>query len=104
MTPLRPRFFELLYGRFVQPVNTPSPKPWSGECLDQDPYLLDDVGESALRDKFAVVVVRNGNGSDRLLVSCFDEEGISETIVPEGDCDLVVGTYCSWVEKLRTPV
>lgn len=93
--------FELLYGQFVEPVNTASPKPWPGHW-NGEPYLLDEVGESALRDKFAIVVVRRGDGSDRLLVSCFAEEDISEIIVPAGECDLVVDAYCSWVESLRT--
>jgi hypothetical protein len=92
--------YELLYGRFVEPVNTPSPKPWAGSW-DREPYVLDDLGESAVRDKFAIVVVRKGDGSDRVLVNCFDEERVSETVVPPGDCDLAIEAYCAWVENLR---
>jgi len=94
--------YELLYGRFVEPVHTLSPKSWPGPW-DREPYVLDEVGESAVRDKFAVVVVRKGDGSDRVLVDCFDEKRLLETIVPPGSCNLAIESYCAWVEQLRKP-
>src|SRR5260370_38258232 len=34
--------YELLYGQFVEPVNSPTRKPWAG-TWDSKPYVLDDV-------------------------------------------------------------
>ncbi len=94
--------YELLYGRFVEPVNSETSKPWPGPW-NRDPYVLDEVGESSLKDKVAIVVVRKGDGSDRVLVNRFDEHQVFETCVPEGHCDCVFESYCTWVEGLRTP-
>lgn len=93
--------YELLYGRFVQPVDSESPRPWPGPW-DREPYVLDEVGESSLRDKAAIVVVPRGDGSDRVLVSNFDDPKVMESNIPEGHCDRVIGSYCTWVENLRT--
>lgn len=92
--------YELLYGRFVEPIHTTAPKPWPGPW-DREPYVLDEVGESALRDKFAVVVVRRGDGTDRILINCFDEDRLLVACVPQGDCDRTIESYCEWAEKLR---
>lgn len=92
--------YELLYGRFVEPINTTAPKPWPGPW-DRDPYVLDEVGESSLRDKFSVLVVRRGDGADRILIKCFDEERLLEACLSQGACDRVIASYCEWVEKLR---
>lgn len=91
--------YELLYGRYIEPVNTSVPKPWPGRW-DRDPYILDDFGESALRDRWAVVVVRRGDGTDRVLFNCFDEGHVVEALIPQGECDLAIEAYCEWVEKL----
>jgi hypothetical protein len=93
--------FDLLYGRFVEPVAQPMSKPWPGPW-DREPYLLDEIGESALRDKFALVAVRRGDGVDRVLVKRFDDESLSETLVPSGKCDTAIESYCCWVEGLRS--
>lgn len=92
--------YELLYGRFVEPVHTTSPKPWLGSW-DRQPYVLDEVGESALRDSFAAVAVRAADGTDRIIIKCFDEGRLIETRVPQGFCDHTIGSYCRWVESLR---
>ena len=92
--------FELLYGRFVQPIGTPLSKPWHGSW-DRDPYVLDDFGESSLRDKFALVVVRHSDGSDRILVYDFRHERLSEMRLPDGECDRTVESFCEWAENLR---
>lgn len=100
--------FELLYGRFVTPVHSePRARP-SGLLdrdlfvWDRDAHLLDDVGESAVRDKVAIIVVRKADGSDRILAKTFESGSLTETFVPERLCDTVVASYCSWVEGLRT--
>jgi hypothetical protein len=90
--------YELLYGRFVEPVNSQSIKAWPG-AWDRDPYIIDEVGESALRDRFAVLVVRKFDGIDRIIVNYFDEERLSETLAPPNICDHVIETYCTWVEN-----
>jgi hypothetical protein len=64
------------------------------------PYVLDDVRESALRDTFAVLAVRRGDGTDRLLVKSFDDESLSEALVSPDICDVAVESYCTWVEEL----
>jgi hypothetical protein len=94
--------FEHLYGRFMQSVHDPVIKPWPGSW-DRDPYLLDDVGESALRDDFAVVVTRGADGRDRMIAMCYEEEQLLEALLPAGTCDRVIDEYCSWVESLRSP-
>lgn len=94
--------YELLYGRFVVPVNDRFPKPYPGPW-DRDPFLLDDVGDYALRDHYAVLAVRRGDGMDRILVTSFEREQLTETLVPSGVCDQVIEAYCSWVEQLRVP-
>jgi hypothetical protein len=98
---LSPDLFESLYGRFVELVITLNPKPLPG-YWDQDPYVLDEVGESSLRDKYSVIVVRRGDGSDRMLIMCYREERLLERMLPAGFCDDVVASYCSWAEDLRT--
>jgi Immunity protein 42 len=92
--------YELLYGRFVQSVSVfdaVSSKPWQGEW-DRDPYVLDDVGESSLRDKFTILVIRKGDGLDRIIVYSCVEKYVFETILPQGDCDLFLAEYCIWIE------
>lgn len=92
--------FEVLYGRFVQPVGS-APRERPSGPWERDPFVLDDVGESALRDKVAVVVVRKGDGSDRVLVKHLDRDGVAETTAPSGLCDRVIDAYCAWAEGLR---
>jgi hypothetical protein len=98
MTPAE--VYQLLYGRFVVAINAPPTKTLAGHW-DRDPYVLDDVGESALRDKFAVVVVRRKDGLDRIIVNSFNDESVSETLVPSDSCDRIIDSYCTWVEELR---
>lgn len=91
--------YEHLYGRFVEPVNSPSPKAWPGPW-DRDPFILDDVGESALRDRYAILAVRREDGIDRVIVNCFKDERLSETLLAPGVCDHVIELYCTWVELI----
>lgn len=100
--------FERLYGRFVVPIGdvgelrarrpgaSPVTEPW-----DRDPYLLDNLGESALRDKFAVLVVRRLDAVDRVIVQRYSDDHLFEVLVDEGLVDAAVKDYCNWVEGLR---
>jgi hypothetical protein len=99
--------FDVLYGRFVVPVHSEPHARTSGHAerdlvWDRDPYLLDDVGESALRDKVAVVVVRKADGSDRILANDYQEGRLHGFHLAQGVCDHVINSYCTWVESLRT--
>jgi hypothetical protein len=44
-------------------------------------------------------VVRRGDGADRILINCFEEERLLEACLPQGYCDRVIESYCEWVEK-----
>jgi len=103
-----PDVYELLYGRFViditrvditvkRPTSPISHEPW-----DRDPYLLDDVGESSLRDKFAVLAVRRSDAQDRIIVKSFRDDVVWEVLLPPGECDATIVSYCTWVEGLRS--
>jgi hypothetical protein len=95
--------FELLYGRFVVPIHLiarPRDKPLAG-FWDRDPFVLDEVGESSLRDDFGVVIIRQGDGSERLIAKRFDDERLLEARAPNGEVDRVIASYCAWVEALR---
>ncbi len=89
--------FERMYGRYVVPVSGPVPGRLAG-FWDRDPYLLDDVSESSLRDKFAVILVRRADGADRVVVKRYLDERVWERVVRPGACDGVIESYCVWVE------
>lgn len=91
--------FDALYGRYVKGVADSVPKVDAG-FWDREPYLLDEIGESALRDKWGIVVVRRGDGFDRVIVCSFTQGALTETALEKGTCDRVVEAYCSWVEGL----
>ena len=103
-----PDVYELLYGRFViditrVDITVKRPRsPISHEHWDRRPYLLDDVGESSLRDKFAVLAVRRRDGHDRIIVKSFRDDVVSEVLLPPGECDATIALYCTWVEGLRS--
>ncbi|MEZ4315091.1 MAG: Imm42 family immunity protein [Polyangiaceae bacterium] len=85
--------YRSLYGRFfVRGGSEPH------EAFNRDPFVLDDVGESSLRDRFSVLAVRRADGSDRMLVRDHAKDTTTETTLPPGSCDGVIGSYCSWVE------
>jgi hypothetical protein len=91
------RVLEILYGRYVVPVVGPPPRVLAGSW-DRDPYLLDDLGESALRDMFAAIIVRRRDGADRVVVKRYADDVVFEAVVSPGVCDRVIEEYCSWVE------
>jgi len=91
--------FESLYGRHVQSIRCSLPK-LDVVFWDREPYVFDEVGESAIRDKWAIVVVRRGDGWDRMIVGSFVDDTLSETALGVGTCDRVVESYCCWVEGL----
>jgi hypothetical protein len=82
-----------LFGRFFERGAT-----GSEETFDRDPYVLDDVGESSLRDRISVLTVRRSDGRDRIVVHDHRASRTWEVLAPSGTCDEVVATYCSWVE------
>jgi hypothetical protein len=98
--------FDLLYGRYVVSVRSDTGAAGAAlhapatEAWDRDPYLLDEIGESALRDKYAVVVVRRRDGVDRMIVRDYDGDDLFECLVTAGCVDAVVNEYCMWVERL----
>jgi hypothetical protein len=96
--------YTILYGQYVvdiSRVDAPHRRAPSGSVWDRDPYLLDDIGESAVRDKFAVLTVRRGDGRDRMIVRSFHSQTVSAEVLPSGYCDMTVASYCDWVEQLR---
>ena len=103
-----PDVYELLYGRFVMDITRVDITvkrplfPRAHEHWDRRPYLLDDVGESSLRDKFAVLAVRRRDGHDRIIVKSFRDDVVSEVLLPPGECDATIALYCTWVEGLRS--
>lgn len=69
------------------------------ELWDRDPFLLDEIGESALRDLVTVLVVRRSDGGDRVLVRDHEEEILQEYFITAGTVDRVLDAYCSWIES-----
>lgn len=92
--------YDQLYGRFVTPASAPSSKGWELRW-DRDPYVLDEVGDSSVRDNFAILVVRRVDRFDRVVVNSFDGPGLWESLVSPGVCDSVIEQYCAWVEGQR---
>src|SRR4051812_13231201 len=91
--------YAILYGQFAVPLRGPDTRTLKAgpmDSWDRDPYLLDDIGESALRDEYAVVAVRRGDGSDRLIVKVFELDAVSEVLLAPGACDATVASYCDW--------
>jgi hypothetical protein len=86
--------FEALYGRYVGPQDV-SPGPW-----DQDPYVLDELGEASLRDREAVVVVRRSDETDRLVWRSLRDGEVREAVVGPGICDRVIREYCDWIDSI----
>lgn len=84
--------FAVLYGR-LEGRRLVTAVPW-----DRDPYVLDDLGESALRDRFALVVVRQGDGCDHVMAMSLIDDVLREVVVPVGFCDEVIAAYCDWVD------
>jgi hypothetical protein len=84
-----------LYGRFFERGGSAP-----GESFDRDPFVLDEVGESSLRDKVTILVVRRGGGRDRVLLRDYQRDGFEEHDIPRGICDEAIDSYCTWVEGL----
>jgi hypothetical protein len=90
--------FNLLYGRYVDPRSD-----WPGNW-DRSPYLLNEVGDSSVQDRATLLVVRRGNGWDRMVLDDHQGEGLKEIELEPGLCDEAVAAYCSWVEQLPMPM
>lgn len=98
--------FDLLYGRYVVPVRAdtgtagPALHAPATEAWDRAPYLMDEIGESALRDRYTVAIVRRRDGLDRMIVRDHGGDDLFECLVTAGCVDTVVNEYCTWVERL----
>jgi len=100
--------FHLLYDRYVISVHRgtfevkdPARQASPTEVWNRDPYLLEDVGQEALRDKYALIAVRRGDGVDRVICKSYRDNSLREALVPVGTLDAVLVSYCNWVENLR---
>jgi hypothetical protein len=96
--------YDILYGQFIVSLRGPDTRKLKaprGAAWDRDPYLLEEIGESSLRDDYAVVVARRADGHDRLIVKAFETHAVFEVLLPPGECDATVASYCDWVESLR---
>lgn len=87
--------FFLLYGRHVD-SGVACFDPW-----DRDPYVLDDFGDAAVRDKWSLVVVRRADKTDRIIVKNWHAGSLEEHVVGQGICDEVISSFCSWVESMQ---
>jgi len=70
-------------------------EPW-----DRDPYLLDDIGESSIRDRYTILVVGKSNGEDRIVIKSYIDESLNEIMAESGLVDCSLRDYCSWVDTL----
>jgi len=86
--------YRILYGRFVDDGDADP-----AEHMDPDPFLLDDVGESALRDRASVLALRTRDGWDRIIVHDLKSGRTFQKVITPGFCNDVT-QYCGWVESL----
>jgi len=93
---------DLLHGRHMVDWRG-GPKASAREPYDWEPYLLDEVGESAWRDRLTLLAVRRADGFDRLLVTDLNTWACSEHLLPPGELDEVVRRFCAWVEAFPPP-
>ncbi|HEX8171952.1 MAG TPA: Imm42 family immunity protein [Thermoanaerobaculia bacterium] len=77
--------------------------PEAAAAWDRDPFVLDDVGESSLRDRWSIVVVRRADGRDRMIVRDGRRNTITETTLPTGTCDTVLREYVGTGNDQRPP-
>ena len=88
--------YRLLFARFFERGGS-----CDGETFDRDPYVIDDVGESSLRDRVSMLVVRRKDGCDRVIVHEYHSPKTWEVVLPLGLVDDVMERYCSWVDAER---
>lgn len=55
-----------------------------GVAWERDSFVLDEVGESSLRDKAAIIIVRRGDGWDRMIVKTYADDMLVEQVLPPG--------------------
>ena len=106
--------FDVLYGHYTVPLadlkrtdagnllvnrnkvqRASAIKPW-----DRDPYLLDDIGESSIRDKYTILVLGRSDGYDRVVIKSYIDGSLSEILTMRGLIDTSLRDYCSWVDAL----
>ena len=96
--------YDIRCGQYIVAIRGPDTRKLKaprGAVWDRDPYLLEEVGGSSLRDKYAVVAARRADGYDRLIVKAFKTDAVTEVLLAPGECDAAVASYCDWVESLR---
>lgn len=88
--------YRLLYGRYFERGEAPVDEPFI-----RDPFVLDEVGDAALRDRLSILVLRRGDESDRLLVrEHAGGSAVEEYVLPPARCDQVLLDFCHWAEGL----
>jgi hypothetical protein len=90
--------YAFLFGRFFERGGSEPEEPF-----DRDPHVLDDIGESSVRDRVTLLAVRRGDGQDRIIVHDHRTGTTSETAVPATMCDTTIDGYCAWVEAQMVP-
>lgn len=87
-------FFQLYLQYIVGPPSG-STTGWN-----QKPYVLDELGESSVRDKHAIVAFRNADGRDCVMAYCWKTEEIWQVILEPGQLDQIIDQFCRWTETL----
>jgi hypothetical protein len=72
----------------------------SSEAWDRDPYLLDDIGESSVRDKYTILAIRRSDGNDRLVIKSYIDGSLRDVIVEQGIVEDSLYKYCTWTDAL----
>lgn len=84
-------FYEL-FEKYI--ASTPN-VPWN-----RDAHLLDDVGEASLRDKISIVVFRQQDGQDRIIVRDWKNGTTQPRTVEAGLVDDAIRNFSVWAESL----
>jgi hypothetical protein len=98
--------FDIVYQRYISGVsqtrtgNTEIIPAHQLESWDRDPYLLDDIGESSIRDKYTILVIGTSGGEDRIILKSHIDEALNEFTVNRGHIDHTFYEYCAWVDEL----
>jgi hypothetical protein len=98
--------FDILYRRYISGVSQ-TRDGYEGivplhelESWNRDPYLLDDIGESSIRDKYTILVIGTSYGVDRVILKTYAEGTLNEFLIRNGDIDNALHEYCTWVDNL----
>jgi len=70
---------------------------------DRDAHDLTDAAEASLRDRAILLVVRRGDGCDRVISRRFSDGKILEQLVSQGVVDGVLTSFVAYVEQSLSP-